>query len=420
MENVITVGVKIPQVSYKELYNSLDELSRLANTAGGEVFTSYVQNRAKFDSAYFIGEGKAREIGEVAKNNKITTVIFNDELSPTQQRNLEELMDVKIIDRTRLILDIFAHRARTSEAELQIELAQMSYYLPRLNQKGVYLDNQLGGIGTKGPGERKLEYDRRRLRDKISFYNKQIDKIKYHRKVQKARRKNDGIPVVAIVGYTNAGKSTLLNRLVSSLMKKKENAVYADDKLFATLDPTTRRIVFPSGKEILMTDTVGFINKLPHQLIASFRSTLEEIADANCILIVNDLSNPDYQEQEKIVNKTIAELDIKGIPIIYVNNKSDLLPKDSPLADSAGNNGVTISAKTSQGISVLLDKIEKVLYTSEITRVITVKYNKPNLMDFIFSRTKILEKTYKENHLKIKIQTDSITLEKIRKLNEYR
>ncbi|MBU0952050.1 MAG: GTPase HflX, partial [Elusimicrobia bacterium] len=349
MEKVITVGIKTKAVNYKQLYNFLDELGRLVNTAGGEVFSNVIQNRAKFDPAFLIGAGKAREISQLARANKIRTIVFDEDLTPAQQRNLEELMELKIIDRTRLILDIFASRARTSEAGLQISLAQMNYFLPRLNQKGIWLDNQSGGIGTRGPGERKLEYDRRYLRDKISQLKKELEKVKMHRKVQRIQRKNEGIQTIALVGYTNSGKSTLLNKLTDLLMKSKEDAVYADNKLFATLDPTTRRLILESGKELLITDTVGFINKLPHQLVASFRSTLEEILEATCLAHIIDASNPDHISQEKVVFDTLKELGAGEIPMIKVYNKIDLIHPNCVDALKNDKNSLFISAKNGAG-----------------------------------------------------------------------
>ncbi|MFH0807325.1 MAG: GTPase HflX [Elusimicrobiota bacterium] len=415
MEKVITVGIKTKAVNYKQLYNFLDELGRLVNTAGGEVFFNVIQNRAKFDPAFLIGAGKAREISQLARANKIRTIVFDEDLTPAQQRNLEELMELKIIDRTRLILDIFASRARTSEAGLQISLAQMNYFLPRLNQKGIWLDNQSGGIGTRGPGERKLEYDRRYLRDKISQLKKELEKVKMHRKVQRIQRKNEGIQTIALVGYTNSGKSTLLNKLTDLLMKSKEDAVYADNKLFATLDPTTRRLILESGKELLITDTVGFINKLPHQLVASFRSTLEEILEANCLMHIIDASNPDHISQEKVVFDTLKELGAGEIPMIKVYNKIDLIHPNCVDALKNDKNSLFISAKNGAGFDELLDKIDKVLYTQKTTGTVSINYNQPKLVDFVFSNTKILEKSYHGAEMKLKIQTDELTWNKIQK-----
>ena len=415
MEKVITVGIKTKGLSYKQLYGSLDELGRLVNTAGGEVFSTVIQNRAKFDPAFLIGEGKAVEVSQAARANKIRTIVFDEDLTPGQQRNLEELMNLKIIDRTRLILDIFASRAKTSKAELQISLAQMNYFLPRLNQKGIWLDNQSGGIGTRGPGERKLEYDRRYLRDKISQFKKDLEKVKMRRKIQRSQRKNDRIQTIALVGYTNSGKSTLLNQLTNLLMENNQAPVYADDKLFATLDPTTRRIVLKTEKEVLITDTVGFINKLPHQLVASFRSTLEEISEATCLLHIIDASNPDHIYQEKVVFDTLKELGACEVPVIKVYNKIDLVHSNYINLLKDKENALFISAKNGSGFDELLDKIDKVLYTQKITGFVTINYNRPKLVDFVFSYAKILEKYYCGAEMKLKIQTNELTWNKIRK-----
>ena len=291
----------------------------------------------------------------------------------------------------------------------------MNYFLPRLNQKGIWLDNQSGGIGTRGPGERKLEYDRRYLRDKISQLKKELEKVKMHRKVQRIQRKNEGIQTIALVGYTNSGKSTLLNKLTDLLMKSKEDAVYADNKLFATLDPTTRRLILESGKELLITDTVGFINKLPHQLVASFRSTLEEILEATCLAHIIDASNPDHISQEKVVFDTLKELGAGEIPMIKVYNKIDLIHPNCVDALKNDKNSLFISAKNGAGFDELLDKIDKVLYTQKTTGTVSINYNQPKLVDFVFSNTKILEKSYHGAEMKLKIQTDELTWNKIQK-----
>jgi len=296
----------------------------------------------------------------------------------------------------------------------------MNYFLPRLNQKGIFMDNQLGGIGTRGPGERKLEYDRRRLRDKIAQLNVELEKIKTRRKTQRIQRKKDTLrPLysVALVGYTNAGKSTLLNKLSSTgtLTAKHGAEVYADDKLFATLDPSTRRIQLESGKELLVTDTVGFINKLPHQLVASFRSTLEEILEASVLLHVIDASNPDLALHEKVVELTLSELGASEIPLIKVYNKTDLVHANQLACLNDGRNSFFISAKTGGGVDKLLDKIDKVLYTQKKTGFISIEYNQPKLTDYVFSNSKVLSKTYKEKYIRLKIEAEKPVWNNIQK-----
>ncbi|MEW6041373.1 MAG: GTPase HflX [Elusimicrobiota bacterium] len=361
MEKIISAVVRTPAESKREVLNSLDELSRLAETAGGTVVHRIIQTRNKFDPAFLIGRGKLQEIARLAFSENIRTILFDNNLSPAQKRNIEDVIEAKIIDRTRIILDIFAMRAKTKEASLQIELAQLNYYITHLTQKGIFLDNQVGGIGTRGPGERKLEYDRRRIRDKISYLKKEIEEIKKHREIQRTKRKESAIPVIAIAGYTNTGKSTLMNLLVTETMKYQKNSVYADDKLFATLDSTTRRIKLPGGKIALLTDTVGFIRKLPHELIASFRSTLEEITSADLILHLSDISSPDLEYTDGVVLRTFEELGVGSIPVIKVYNKIDLLPKGiSHIRRTADGESdeIYISAKTGGGIDGLLRRIE--------------------------------------------------------------
>jgi len=411
MEKIITVGIKLPGVKSKEIYDSIHELSRLVNTAGGEVIKTIIQSRKKYDPAYLIGKGKALEIRELCRKENVRAVVFDENLTPAQQRNLEELIDAKIIDRTRLILDIFAGRAKTSEAELQVELAQIKYFLPRLNQHGIWLDNQVGGIGTRGPGERKLEYDRRRLRDRISHLNSEIEKIRKHREIQRSKRQSMRIPMIALVGYTNVGKSTLFNKIVA------ENAVYADDKLFATLDPTTRRIQLPSGSIALLTDTVGFIRKLPTELVASFRATLEVILEAKCIIHIIDITSPDYKTQEKIVLDTLRQLGADRIPIIRVFNKIDLLPGYlfKQKKQFSQNTTIKISAKTGEGLDELLNKVEKVLSQDKIVKTITIPYAHPELMSYVYSLGKVINQTYRSDSLKLKIETDISNWNKIQK-----
>ena len=356
MENVLTVGIKYPDIPHYELNSSLKELELLVATAGGKVVQTVVQNRVKPDPAFLIGKGKVEEIAQIVRNNKnIKTVAFDDEITPAQQRNLEETINTKIITRTKIILDIFGYRARTKEGILQVELARLNYDLPRLNRKGIWLDSQAGGIGTRrGPGEKKLEYDKRVIRDKISELKHEIDFVRKHREIQRLARKNDGVTIVSLAGYTNAGKSTFLNAVLD-ITGQNTSKVYADNKLFATLDTTIRRVKLPSGKFALFIDTVGFIRKLPHQIIAAFRATLEEITESQYILHLIDINSPDYARQEQIVTDTLREIKCENIPLIKVYNKYDLVdikPKD---------NNFYISAKTGYGINNLLHYIDKLI-----------------------------------------------------------
>lgn len=352
MEKVILVGVLLKTQMHES--SSLDELVRLAHTAGGEVVHIFRVRVNAFNAAALIGSGKMEEIAQTVRELDAQTVIFDDEITPAQQKNLEQVIPAKVIDRTRLILDIFAQRARTQEGKLQVELAQLKYLLPRLGGQGTSLMQQKGGIGLRGPGETKLEYDKRRLRLRISKLEKEIDQVKAERNLRRARRGQIPLPQIAIVGYTNAGKSTLLNALT------RQTAVYADDKLFATLDPTTRRVRMPAGGEMLFTDTVGFIQKLPHSLVSSFRATLEETTFADVILHVHDAASPLINMQAATVRKTIADLGSKETPVIDVFNKTDLLsPARQELLQAQYPHAVLVSAGQSLGLTQLLEKVEE-------------------------------------------------------------
>ena len=352
MERVLLVSVCLKNQHTNE--ESLEELRRLAHTAGAEVVNIWRVRVQAFSAAALIGSGKMEEIAQDVRLTQAQAVIFDDEISPAQQKNLEKVIPAKVIDRTRLILDIFAQRARTQEGKLQVELAQLKYLLPRLGGQGTALMQQKGGIGLRGPGETKLEYDKRRLRLRISKLEKEIDQVKKERSLRRARRGQIPLPQIAIVGYTNAGKSTLLNALM------RQSAVYADDKLFATLDPTTRRVHMPAGGEMLFTDTVGFIQKLPHSLVSSFRATLEETTFADVILHVQDASSPHFSEQAATVRQIITDLGAQNTPVIEVLNKTDLLsPARRALLQEQHPHGVLISAEQNRGLTELLEKAEE-------------------------------------------------------------
>ena len=401
MEKVILVGHQLKKRIQPEAV-SLDELERLADTAGAQTVKTYFIKLAKYVPSTLIGSGKASEIAQVAQEENVSTVIFDEELSPAQQRNLEKIIPSKVIDRTRLILDIFAQRANTREGELQVELAQSVYMLPRLSGAGISMMQQKGGIGTRGPGERKLEYDRRRIRDKIVRLKKEIDTIRQERQLRRKRRETIPLARIAIVGYTNAGKSTLLNTLATrstSLRAGSVEKVYTDDKLFATLDPTTRKVKLGSGARILFTDTVGFIQKLPHTLVAAFRATLEEIALTDCILHVQDISSDLIDVHRKTVTETLKELDADKIPSMEVFNKTDLisaykLQKFKKLYPSA----VFISALDKKGIASLLKKVQKVLLKKFKSRKLTLDYQNYALISKeIYSSCMVTKLTHRKN-----------------------
>lgn len=331
---------------------SIDELEELTRTAGAQVIAKVIQKRPSPDSATYIGSGRIQEVREFCESNEVDLLIFDGELTPSQQRNIENLTDVRVIDRTTLILDIFAARARSSEGKLQVELAQLKYRLPRLGGKGTSLSRLGGGIGTRGPGESKLESDRRHIRRRIHALEEELKLVEERRARLRARRTKTGTETVAIVGYTNVGKSTLMNALT-------EAGVLAENKLFATLDPTARALTLPDGREIMLIDTVGLVRRLPHQLVESFHSTLEEAADADVILNVCDASSPECAEHLTVTKKILEELGCENKPVISVMNKCDLAG-DVYAFPSVGQT-VMISALKNEGLDKLLEAISKAL-----------------------------------------------------------
>jgi len=362
-ERAMLVGVEVKgQHNTWAVEDSLEELSLLARTAGAKVVGSMVQRLQRPTPAYYLGKGKLEELNALKDELGYDLVIFDDELSPTQQKNLEDALGVKIIDRTALILDIFASRARTHEGRLQVELAQHEYLLPRLAGQWSHLERLGGGIGTRGPGESQIETDRRIIRNKIHRLKKEIEGVRKHRALYRRQRNVSGTPVVALIGYTNSGKSTLLNALSGA-------GVFVEDKLFATLDPTTRKISLPDGREFLLTDTVGFIQKLPTALIAAFRATLEELEEADLLLHVVDINHRNAAEQGITVDKILDDLGLGDKPIITVLNKLDLMAgSEQEMKDSTvmlnKKDAVMISAARKWGLRVLMDKIAEMLFES--------------------------------------------------------
>ena len=345
---------------------SLDELEELAESAGAEVVGRMSQKRDKPDSGTFLGSGRLEELGDFCKNNEVDLVIADSELAPAQLRNIEKATDVRVIDRTTLILDIFAERARSNEGKLQVELAQLRYSLPRLMGQGTKLSRLGGGIGTRGPGETKLESDRRHIRRRIKALEDEFDALEKRRSLARARREKDGVETVVIVGYTNAGKSTLMNTLT-------EAGVLAQDKLFATLDPTSRALVLPDGRRVMLIDTVGFIRRLPHHLVEAFKSTLEEAVCAKVILNVCDASDPECAEHLKVTNDLLEELGCSGKPIIPVFNKCDLPQADEAAMRLPG--AVNISALEGKGLDELLDAVAKALPPTRAKAKLLIPYS---------------------------------------------
>lgn len=349
-ERVILAGIKRDKVSQESFDYRMDELKALVYTAGGEVVGTITQGMAQPRAGTYLGKGKLEELASAAEEWESDLIVFNDELTPSQLRNITEKLDTAVIDRTQLILDIFAQRANSREGKLQVELAQMSYTLPRLRGQGHVLSRLGGGIGTRGPGETKLETDQRHIRDRMTDLRRQLDNVAKHRVQYRERRKQNEAFQVALIGYTNAGKSTLLNKLSSS-------DVLMEDKLFATLDPTTKKVKLPSGFDILLTDTVGFIQQLPTTLVAAFRSTLEEVKEADYLLHVVDASHADADNHELSVQKLLEELEASHIPVLTVYNKRDKIVGDF-IASQAAGNSILISTNETEDLQELMKRLE--------------------------------------------------------------
>ena len=387
-ERVILVGVQADDNEDTE--KSLDELEELAQTAGAETVGRIIQNREQIHPGTYVGKGKLDEIKNLLWETDATGIICDDELSPAQLGNLQDALDTKVMDRTLIILDIFAERASTNEGKIQVELAQLKYRQSRLVGLGKSLSRLGGGIGTRGPGEKKLEMDRRLIKGRIAQLNRELKDVKRHREVTREQRSRNHIPVIAIVGYTNAGKSTLLNRLTGA-------SVLEEDKLFATLDPTTRGLKLPSGQEVLLTDTVGFIRKLPHHLIEAFKSTLEEAKYADMILHVVDVSNPQMDEQMYTVYETLQNLDVKDKVVITAFNKQDRLTEVPIIRDFKADHIVNISARTGQGLDALQSVIEQILRERKIEISRTYSYADAGKIQLIRKYGELLEEEYRED-----------------------
>lgn len=376
-------------------WDSLDELSDLLDTAGGVTVFQTVQNLAHPDRATYIGKGKAAELRESIEIHEADGIICDDELTASQMRNLSELAGAKVIDRTTLILDIFAAHARTREGKLQVEIAQQKYRYARLRGMGEALSRLGAGIGTRGPGETKLETDRRVIQKRIKILSDDIEAMKRARDTARKKRSANAVPTVAIVGYTNAGKSTLLNRLTGS-------DVLSEDKLFATLDPTTRMALLPDGQQVLFTDTVGFINKLPHNLIDAFRSTLEEAGYADMIVHVIDASDPQAEMHRKVVYDTLVELGIIDKPVITLWNKSDLVNEDALFRDFGADASVKISAKTGAGIDEFYSELARILRESRVYTDTVIPYKNTAVVAEIRKAGQLLSEEYEEEGIHIK------------------
>ena len=404
-ERVILVAVSTSD--HDDTEKSLDELEELAKTAGAVTVGRVIQNLDQVHAGTYVGKGKLDEIKELIWETQATGVICDDELSPAQLGNMEDALEIKVMDRTLIILDIFAGRASTNEGKIQVELAQLKYRQSRLTGLGKSLSRLGGGIGTRGPGEKKLEMDRRLIKDRIAQLNRELKDVVRHREVTREQRSRNNIPVVAIVGYTNAGKSTLLNYLTGA-------GVLEEDQLFATLDPTTRNLKLPSKQEVLITDTVGFIRKLPHHLIQAFRSTLEEAKYADIILHVVDASNPQVDEQMHIVYETLQNLEVKNKPIITAFNKQDKVEGAPILRDFKADHIVRISAKHGTGVDELLNVIEDVLRSQKVYVEKVYPYAEAGKIQLIRKQGELLEESYRDDGIFVRGYVPGEIYEKVK------
>jgi len=387
IERAILIGLE--SGDEEEDRSSIQELRELAYTAGAEVIGEFAQRRQKPDARYYLGQGKAEELFAETKALDADLLIVNDDLTPTQLRNLEAVEGVRVIDRTQLILDIFAQRAHSHEGKLQVELAQLKYLLPRITSLYTQFERQQGGIGIRGPGETKLEADRRRILKRVKDVADELEKVRQHRHVQKHGREQLPFPTAALVGYTSAGKSTLLNTLSGS-------QVLVDRKLFATLDPTTRRVVLPDGWAVLMTDTVGFIRNLPHDLIAAFRATLEEVTEADFLIHVVDASHPRMAAHMGAVYEVLCELGAADKPTVTVFNKSDLVKDQYVLRKIVADrpNSVYISAMKREGIPYLMKVLSKTLQSLLVRMSLRIPYDRSDLVSLCYESGRVLSAEY--------------------------
>lgn len=408
-EKAILVALNTREFSKDVVEEHLDELEMLAYTAGAVTQMKIIQDKDRMDSAFYLGKGKAEEVAQLAEQNETDLVIFDDDLTPIQVRNLEKLINKKIVDRSGLILDIFATRAQTREAKTQVELAQLQYMLPRLTRAWTHLSKQYGGIGTKGPGETQIETDRRMIRTRISMLKGKLEKIESQRQTKSANRKD--FFKASLVGYTNAGKSTLLNLLTNA-------GVLAENKLFATLDSTTRSIELENNQTVLLSDTVGFIRKLPHHLIASFKSTLNEVREADLIMHVVDVSHPFFEDHIAVVDQTLKELGAEKKPQIRIFNKVDVL-EDRGIIDAVSRryeNSIFISAERGINIGRLKDMISSCISESFKEETVELDINDSEIVSRIYSLAEVINTVYDEDKILVKYRANNASSNKIKRM----
>ena len=411
-ERVLLVGLNLTDGRKRQIHDmdididvTMEELEELAKAAGGEVVGVLVQNKPTIDVGYYIGKGKAEELGEYATKLEADLIVVNDELSGAQLKNLEEATQIDVIDRTQLILDIFAQRALSKEGKLQVELAQMKYRLPRLIGLGRELSRTGGGIGTRGPGETKLETDKRHIRSRIDDIRRELKEVAKNREVQRSARQKSELPIVALIGYTNAGKSSLLNELIKTHKDyQTEKQVFAKDMLFATLDVSLRKAVFPSNREYLVTDTVGFVSKLPHYLVEAFKSTLEEVKYADVLLHVVDASNENYELQMATTLAVLKELDCLGKPMLTIYNKMDKIEYEvsTPREDES----IFVSCKTGYNMDLLVQNIEDMLIGKGKKVEMLIPYDKGSVVNYLHGKTVFEVHEYREDGIYIETVLD--------------
>lgn len=407
MEKAILVGVQLQQDLHFEY--EMEELHNLAEACEVQVVGEVMQNLERIHPATYVGKGKVEEIKAFYEEAEANLIIFNDELSPSQIRNLEEELECKVIDRTMLILDIFSRRAKTREAQVQVELAQLQYMLPRLIGLRASLGRQGGssggGFANRGAGETKLELDRRKIEDQLSKLRKELEHIRAQRETQRKQRTRTGTPVVSLVGYTNAGKSTIMNGLLAKTGQDEEKKVFEKDMLFATLETSVRKIVLEDNKHFLLSDTVGFVSKLPHHLVKAFRSTLEEARNSDLLLHVVDVSNAEYRHMMDVTNATLHEVGVENVPTLFIYNKSDLAGVPYP---KISGDGLWISAKDGQGLDELLEVIKQYVFAGHVTCRMLIPYDKGDIVAYLNESATIMETEYEENGTLIKVELGSV------------
>ncbi|MDM5193096.1 GTPase HflX [Bacillus hominis] len=412
LQRAILVGVNLGNEA--DFSYSMEELANLTEACDVEVIGQVTQNLQRVNPSHYIGKGKIEEVAAYVKEADANMVIFNDELSPSQIRNLEEDLDCKVIDRTILILDIFAQRAKTKEAQLQVEVAHLQYMMPRLIGLRESLGRQSGGVGTKnkGVGEKKLELDRRKIEEQIAALNKELEALVAQRQTQRKQRKKNEIPVVSLVGYTNAGKSTIMNTMLEIFNGTVEKQVFEKDMLFATLETSVRNIDLPDNKSFLLTDTVGFVSKLPHHLVKAFRSTLEEVAEADLLIHVVDYSNPNYEQLIDITNETLKKIGVENIPTIYAYNKSDMVDVEIPKVQE---DRVYLSAKKHVGIEELVEMVRSHIYKEYTKCEMLIPYDQGQVVSYFNNHAHVLSTSYENEGTKIALECKTSDYEKYKR-----